>query len=125
MIYMFTQLTLLGVHIFLIKYSGKALIICYNLFIIVGLYLRHEDWINEFSMAGFDCVCFQSDESLATTSYLFRQRIRRNPVVINVDDVATFDWIEPLQQLVEERDGQEHDSNTIWLKSEKVSYRFL
>lgn len=58
---------------------------------------------------------------MPTTTYVIRKipKQKREPFMVDVDDVNEFSWIEPLQKIIEER-LNEPDYKTIWLTSTKV-----
>lgn len=58
---------------------------------------------------------------MMTTMYAIRKipSQAREPIVIDVDDIEEFTWIEPLQKAIEER-LNEPDFKTIWLTSTTV-----
>lgn len=58
---------------------------------------------------------------MMTTMYAIRRipSQAREPIVIDIDDIEEFTWIEPLQKAIEER-LNEPDYKTIWLTSTTV-----
>ncbi|TMS37085.1 hypothetical protein L596_004095 [Steinernema carpocapsae] len=86
-----------------------------------GMYFTHEQLLEFFAANGFRVCNFQRDPSIFTTNYIIRKipEAPREPVFIDVDDVKDFTWIEPLQNVIEER-LNEPDSKTIWLHNSKV-----
>lgn len=58
---------------------------------------------------------------MMTTMYAVRRTPPHplEPVVVDMDDLEEFSWIEPLQKIIEER-LNEPDYKTIWMISTKV-----
>ncbi|CAI4233223.1 unnamed protein product [Auanema sp. JU1783] len=85
-----------------------------------GLFYSHEQLLKIFEEAGYKLCIFQQDSSMMSTAYIIRKvpTSERDPAFIDVDDIKTFDWLEPLQKLIEER-LNEPDDKTIWLTSTK------
>lgn len=56
-----------------------------------------------------------------TTTYAIRKisSLPKDPVIVDVDDIKEFSWIEPVQTIIEER-LNEPDNKTIWLTSTTV-----
>ncbi|KAK0397543.1 hypothetical protein QR680_002165 [Steinernema hermaphroditum] len=86
-----------------------------------GKYFSHEQLLELFAANGFRVFNFQRDPSIFTTTYGIRKipQEPRDPVFIDVDDLKEFSWIEPLQNVIEQR-LNEPDSKTIWLHNSKV-----
>ncbi|KAI6188362.1 Fatty acid synthase [Aphelenchoides besseyi] len=77
-----------------------------------------EDIIAE---AGYRLCLRQSDPVLNTTTYVVRRTPQqlREPAIVDIDDIAEFTWIEPLQKVVEER-LNEPEYKTVWLSSTRI-----
>uniref|UniRef100_A0A0N5CAY3 Fatty acid synthase n=1 Tax=Strongyloides papillosus TaxID=174720 RepID=A0A0N5CAY3_STREA len=88
---------------------------------IFGAFYTHDMLVKVFEEANMMLVSYQTDPSMLTTMYVIRRipSEPRDPVVVNVDDVEKFEWIEDLKVKIEER-LSEPDSKTIWLVSDKV-----
>uniref|UniRef100_A0A914ZHK0 Fatty acid synthase n=1 Tax=Parascaris univalens TaxID=6257 RepID=A0A914ZHK0_PARUN len=86
-----------------------------------GTYYSHEQLLDIFKECDFRLCSFQTDEPMITTMYAVRRTPPHplEPVVIDMDDLEEFSWIEPLQKIVEER-LNEPDYKTIWMTSTKV-----
>lgn len=58
---------------------------------------------------------------MMTTMYAVRKvgSHEKEPVVVDIDDIKDFSWIEPLQKIIEER-LNEPDYKTVWLTSTAV-----
>ncbi|VDP12544.1 unnamed protein product [Onchocerca flexuosa] len=88
---------------------------------IYGAYFTHDQLLKLFEECGFLLCNYQTDPSMMTTMYAIRKipSQAREPIVIDVDDIEEFTWIEPLQKAIEER-LNEPDYKTIWLTSTTV-----
>uniref|UniRef100_A0A913I721 Fatty acid synthase n=1 Tax=Strongyloides stercoralis TaxID=6248 RepID=A0A913I721_STRER len=88
---------------------------------VFGAFYTHEKLIKLFEEAGVTISCYQTDPSMITTMYVLRKIPiePRDPVIVNVDDVENFEWIDDLKVKIEER-LNEPDTKTIWLVSDKV-----
>uniref|UniRef100_A0A915PSY3 Fatty acid synthase n=1 Tax=Setaria digitata TaxID=48799 RepID=A0A915PSY3_9BILA len=88
---------------------------------IYGAYFTHDQLLKLFEKCGFRLCNYQTDPSMMTTMYAIRKipSQAREPIVIDVDDIEEFTWIEPLQKAIEER-LNEPDYKTIWLTSTTV-----
>uniref|UniRef100_A0A1I7ZWW4 Fatty acid synthase n=1 Tax=Steinernema glaseri TaxID=37863 RepID=A0A1I7ZWW4_9BILA len=86
-----------------------------------GTYFTHEQLLELFTSNGFRVCNFQRDPCMFTTTYIIRKipQEPRDPVFVDVDDIKEFTWIEPLQNVIEQR-LKEPDSKTIWLHNSKV-----
>jgi fatty acid synthase len=88
---------------------------------IYGTYLNNNQLLDIFKKAGYRMCNYQTDEALCTSTYVIRKipTQKRDPAIIDIDDIENFTWIEPLQKTIEER-LNEPDYKTIWLKSTKI-----
>ncbi|CAD5216831.1 unnamed protein product [Bursaphelenchus okinawaensis] len=86
-----------------------------------GVYYTQSQLGTLFQDAGYRICLRQSDPSLSTTTYVIRKTPDqpREPAIVDIDDIKEFNWIEPLQKVIEER-LKEPDYKTIWLNSTKV-----
>uniref|UniRef100_A0AC35U6Z3 Carrier domain-containing protein n=1 Tax=Rhabditophanes sp. KR3021 TaxID=114890 RepID=A0AC35U6Z3_9BILA len=86
-----------------------------------GSFFTHDALVKLFTEAGFVICNYQSDPSIMSTVYAIRKQpaVAREPVIVNVDDIKTFTWIEELQNVIEER-LNEPDTKTIWLENTTV-----
>ncbi|KHN72457.1 Fatty acid synthase [Toxocara canis] len=88
---------------------------------VFGKYYKHEQLLNIFKECDFRLCVFQTDEPLMTTIYAIRKipSQPREPVVVDMDDIEEFSWIEPLQKIIEER-LNEPDYKTVWMTNTRV-----
>uniref|UniRef100_A0A0N5ABV4 Fatty acid synthase n=1 Tax=Syphacia muris TaxID=451379 RepID=A0A0N5ABV4_9BILA len=86
-----------------------------------GAYFTHEQLMDVFKECGLNVCNYQSDISMMTTMYAVRKvgSHEKEPVVVDIDDIKDFSWIEPLQKIIEER-LNEPDYKTVWLTSTAV-----
>uniref|UniRef100_A0AC35TUX3 Carrier domain-containing protein n=1 Tax=Rhabditophanes sp. KR3021 TaxID=114890 RepID=A0AC35TUX3_9BILA len=86
-----------------------------------GSFFTHEALLELYTKAGYVICNYQSDPSLMTTLYAIRKtpKVPREPVIVNVDDIKDFTWVEKLQTVIEERIN-EPDTKTIWLENTTV-----
>ncbi|VDK81687.1 unnamed protein product [Gongylonema pulchrum] len=88
---------------------------------IYGAYFTHEQLLALYKQCGFRLCNYQGDPSMMTTAYAIRKipSQLKEPVVVDVDDIKEFTWIEPLQKIIEER-LSEPDYKTVWLTSTTI-----
>ncbi|MCP9266501.1 Fatty acid synthase [Dirofilaria immitis] len=67
---------------------------------IYGTYFAHDQLLKLFEECKFRLCNYQTDPSMMTTMYAIRKipSQAREPIVIDVDDIEEFTWIEPLQK---------------------------
>uniref|UniRef100_A0A0N4ZTR7 Fatty acid synthase n=1 Tax=Parastrongyloides trichosuri TaxID=131310 RepID=A0A0N4ZTR7_PARTI len=101
--------------------NGRELSLNTNNDRIFNTYYTHDHLIKIFEESGFIVCSYQTDPSMLTTMYAIRKipSKERDPVIVDVDDVKNFEWIEDLKGKIEER-LNEPDTKTIWLVSNKV-----
>uniref|UniRef100_A0A1I8BMW0 Fatty acid synthase n=1 Tax=Meloidogyne hapla TaxID=6305 RepID=A0A1I8BMW0_MELHA len=88
---------------------------------IYGVYFARDTLEKVFSEAGFRICVRQTDPNVPTTTYVLRKipQQPRDPVIVDIDDIQEFTWIEKLQKVIEER-LNEPDYKTVWMTSTRV-----
>jgi len=83
--------------------------------------LRGSCTLQIFEEAGFRVVMHQTDESMSTAIFLIKRisSVARKPAILDIGDVKEFNWIKPLQKVIEER-LNEPDHKSAWFYSSKV-----
>lgn len=100
---------------------GQEIAVNHNTGRIYDVFLTHDQLKGIFEEAALKLCNYQRDPVLMTTTYVLRKTPShaREPVFVDVDDIVDFNWIEPLQKIIEER-LNEPDYKTIWLNNTKI-----